>query len=267
MIGRDRWIKPNDFASVMTLRAQLLSALPDSLRLPDVKPRMQTFTEDGTRVLFLDDVIDPIMGISARQIRADLQGHTGNLLMVINSEGGDVFESVAIADILANIDGRLTAHIAGIAASAASFLAMGAERISITPMSQMMIHRARTITIGDALRHQDKVDALTITDNAAATVYAQRSNNDFDTVLQMMTDETYLSAEQAVEQGFADEVLTEAYRLREDSQINKKEEEVSVDKINTDSDPDNEDKQIDTRRLDVAVAMKRFLQLKAADEL
>lgn len=257
-------LSAEDFKKVMAVHETMFRGVPDNWKEDNKnKPREATFTAQGRRVIFIDDRIDPFDGINARQIRQELAGHSGDLLMIVNSEGGDVHEAVSIADILAQVDGEVHAHVAGLAASAASYLIMGADRITMTSLSQIMIHRARSLTIGDVNRHQEKAEALEIIDNGAAAAYSERTNIPIEEILTMMNRDTYLSAEESVRQGFADEVVTEAYSLNEPNQMSAEQEEEPENNIDVKS--INKHEEIN-RRVALAVATKRFLELKNTAE-
>lgn len=130
-----------------------------------------------------------------------------NIVAEINSPGGDVFAGSEIYTTLKNYTGNVEVDIVGLAASAASVIAMAGDTIKISPTAQLMIHRASTVSQGNADDLSSDLQGLNSTDQSIANVYVQRTGLDPQTVMQMMAKETYINAKDAVEQGFADEMM------------------------------------------------------------
>jgi ATP-dependent protease ClpP protease subunit len=126
--------------------------------------------------------------------------------LVINSPGGDAFEGAAIFAELRNYPGRVTAAVRGIAASAASLVAMGADDIVMDAAAVMMIHDPSALTIGPARAHRQSAEMLDKLGGVYAAAYAGRSGNRLADVVAWMEAETWLTAEEAVALGFADRV-------------------------------------------------------------
>lgn len=125
----------------------------------------------------------------------------------IASNGGDVFAGSEIYSMLKGYDGEVTIDIVGLAASAASVIAMAGDKVRIAPTAQIMIHQAWTDAQGNAddLNHQANV--LGAVDKSIANAYVSKTGIDEDTLLNMMANETWLTAKEAVDKGFADEVM------------------------------------------------------------
>jgi len=149
-------------------------------------------------------------GVSAKSISDALNSapNAKSILIRMSSPGGAAFEGNAIRSILAAHPAKVTCEIEGLAASAASVIAMGADKIRMHEGSAMMIHEASTYTEGDAKEHQRAIDALTTLNDGMASIYAARSGMDKQQCLDMMAAETWLTPAQAVEKKLADEVLT-----------------------------------------------------------
>lgn len=146
---------------------------------------------------------------TAAEIAAALAGQ-GDVTLVVNSGGGDAFEGAAILAELHSHPGKVTVQIRGIAASAASLVAMGGAEIVIDPAAVFMIHDPASLAFGtaDGLRKDaDILDKLTATYAAA---YAARSANRLADVRQWMADETWLDAVECVALGFADRIADPA---------------------------------------------------------
>lgn len=130
-----------------------------------------------------------------------------HILLRMSSPGGAAFDGMAIRSMLAAHPATVTCEVEGLAASAASIVAMGADVIKMHEGSAMMVHRASALTGGDVAEHQKAINALTALDEGMASVYAARSGMSKDDCVHMMDAETWLTAEQAVEKKLADEVV------------------------------------------------------------
>lgn len=147
-------------------------------------------------------------GTTAKGVEARLkQLGSGDIAVNINSPGGDFFEGQAIYNLLRNHDGRVVVNVIGIAASAASVVAMAGDEIRIPKTAWFMIHNVWGITLGD--KHDDlrSYNAKVKFDQVSADLYAERSRHPFREIVKMMDDETYLSGQEAVDKGFADSIL------------------------------------------------------------
>lgn len=167
---------------------------------------------DGTSaVMHLDDVIDSFggwWGISAKEFNAALAelGDVTDITLHINSPGGEVFEGVAILNSLRRHKATVTAVVDGLAASAASFIAVGADRLVMGRNTQLMIHDAWGICVGPASDMHSLGDRLDKLSDNIATMYADKAGGELATWRELMLAETWYSADEAVEAGLADEV-------------------------------------------------------------
>lgn len=123
----------------------------------------------------------------------------------INSYGGDVFAGIDIMNTLRAHGGNVTLTITGIAASAASIIAMGADKIQMFSNTQLMVHNAWTIVAGNAKELRKKADDLDSIGESVLASYTHRV--DAKTVEKLLDEETYLSADKAKELGFVDEIV------------------------------------------------------------
>lgn len=124
--------------------------------------------------------------------------------MYINSGGGDVFAGQAIAQAVRDTGVPVIAQIDALAASAATLPAMVADEIDISPGAFMMIHNAWTLAIGNGSELRSTADLLDKVDLSIAQMYSKRIGTSVDEVLQLMANETWFSAEEAVAAGLAD---------------------------------------------------------------
>ena len=124
----------------------------------------------------------------------------------INSPGGDVNEGTAIYNAIAAHQGEITAKIDGIAASAASFIAMAADKIEIAENAKIMIHNAWTFAIGNKADLQKTIGVLDKYDGTIAATYAARSGLSLQDIQAAMDAETWYTAQEAVDAGLADSI-------------------------------------------------------------
>lgn len=147
-------------------------------------------------------------GVTVKRIDAALRSIGKNDVTVnINSPGGDVFEGIAIYNRLREHPGEVRVKVLGLAASAASIIAMAGDTIEIGTSSFLMIHNAWVLALGNQFDLREVADFLVPFDDALADVYAQRSGQDIDAIKAAMKAETWMNGSQAVELGYADALL------------------------------------------------------------
>lgn len=146
-------------------------------------------------------------GMTARQFIDELNAVESNdIELTINSPGGSLFDGIAIYTAMAASGKNITAKIMGVAASAASLIAMAASKISMPKNTHMMVHKAGNLAWGNADDMRAMADVLDTLDESIANTYAARTGKPVDEIKAMLaTGDTWLTAEQAVEMGFADE--------------------------------------------------------------
>lgn len=145
---------------------------------------------------------------SVSKFLKDNRGKTVNV--DINSPGGLAYDGVAIYNGLAQHDGPVNINITGIAASAATIIAMAGDKIRIAENGSFMVHRAWGIGVGNQKLMLDLADFLDKLDNQIAATYAARTGRTSKTMLRFMdgeVDGTTFSGREAVDEGFADEVI------------------------------------------------------------
>lgn len=166
---------------------------------------------DNDATLYIYDVIDPWWGIGAESVAKAISGLDANatLHLRINSPGGDVFEGRAIRTAIKQHKGKTIAHIDGLAASAATTIADGADEVEMAPGSFYMIHNGWTWMYGNKHDCRKTADLLDKIDAAIVADYAGRTGLDMAQLVQWMDDETWFSADEAVEHGFASRLMEE----------------------------------------------------------
>ena len=145
--------------------------------------------------------------ITAQDVLANLNDVDGDVTVRVNSAGGDAFEGVAIMNALRSHTGQVTVIVEGLAASAASVIAVGgADRLIMRPGSELMIHDAWSFADGNAADLEKLAADLERTSQSMAEIYAAKAGTAPDVMRQMMRDETWFSAQEAVDAGLADSV-------------------------------------------------------------
>lgn len=134
---------------------------------------------------------------------SDIDGK--EVIIEINSGGGSVFAGSEIYTKLKKLNANV--EIVGLAGSAASVIAMAGKKVSISPTAQIMIHNASTIRAGDKHSMNDAGQFLDSIDSSIAYAYQLKTGLEISDIAEMMSKETWFNAQQAVEKGFADEIM------------------------------------------------------------
>jgi ATP-dependent protease ClpP protease subunit len=152
-------------------------------------------------------------GFSDARMAAALRsiGSETDVTIEINSPGGDYFQGVAIYNMMARHRGRTTVHVLGLAASAASLIAMAADEIRVPANAEVMIHKAWGITAGNEEDHAATIVTLKHLDRSMAETYAARAGRSADEMLKLMAKNggrgSFFRGQQAVDMGLADALL------------------------------------------------------------
>jgi len=167
-----------------------------------------TATLLDTATIYVYDAIGAFDGVEASTMVKNIAAiQKANIHVRINSPGGDVFDARAIKTALEQHPAKVTAYIDGVAASAASFLMLGADDIQIAPGAFIMIHNPWGFAMGDAKEMRATATLLDQVGAAICKDYAAKTGLDAATIAQMMEDETWLSAEDAVAKGFCNSIM------------------------------------------------------------
>lgn len=152
-----------------------------------------TIAEDS----WFDDDVTPKM------FKEELMDGSGNITVWINSPGGDCVAAAQIYNMLREYKGDVTVKIDGIAASAASVIAMAGDKVLISPVSMMMIHNPMTVAFGDSGEMQRAIDMLSSVKDSIINAYEIKTGLSRVKLAHLMDSETWMDANKAIELGFA----------------------------------------------------------------
>ena len=148
-------------------------------------------------------------GVTAKRISAALRSiGDRDVTVSINSPGGDFFEGLAIYNLLREHPHKVTVKVVGLAASAASIIAMAGDEVQVAKSGFMMIHNAWAFVVGNKEDMWGAADILDGFDKAMADLYATATGIDANKISTMMDSETWMSGQDAVDQGFATGLLS-----------------------------------------------------------
>ena len=158
---------------------------------------------------WFDDDITPEM------FREELFAGDGPITVWINSPGGDCIAASQIYTMLMDYRGEVTVKIDGIAASAASVVAMAGTRVLMAPTAMMMIHNPATAAFGDHVDMEKAIDMLSEVKESIINAYEIKTGLPRKQLARMMDETTWMNAKKAIELGFADDVLSDEKRVPE----------------------------------------------------
>lgn len=142
-------------------------------------------------------------GVTAKGVKAQLEEMAGDITVRINSGGGDVFEGFAIYNLLDQHNGNITVHIDGLAASAASVIAMAGDDINMGINALMMIHDPWTFAIGNSSDLAKTGELLDKIKDSIVNTYEKQTELDKNYISDLMAAETWMTADEAISDGFA----------------------------------------------------------------
>lgn len=145
--------------------------------------------------------------VTPKLFKEELMSGTGDITVFINSPGGDCVAAAQIYNMLMDYKGNVTVKIDGIAASAASVIAMAGTRVLMSPVSLMMIHNPLTVAIGDSEEMKKAIDMLGEVKESIINAYELKTGLSRAKLSHMMDSETWMNAQKALELGFADGIL------------------------------------------------------------
>jgi ATP-dependent Clp protease protease subunit len=145
--------------------------------------------------------------VTPKLFKDELNSGDGDITVWINSPGGDVFAAAQIYNMLRDYKGSVTVKIDGLAASAASVIAVAGDTVLMSPVAMMMIHNPATLAIGNAKEMEKAIGMLNEVKESILNAYEDKTGLKRSKLSKMMDDETWFNAKKAVELGFADKIL------------------------------------------------------------
>lgn len=145
--------------------------------------------------------------VTPKQFKAELMNEIGDITIWINSPGGDVFAAAQIYNMLMDYPGKVTIKIDGLAASAASVIAMAGGEVLMSPVSMLMCHNPMTIAFGDTVEMEKAIAMLSEVKESIINAYELKTGMSRAKISRLMDNETWMNAKKAVELGFADGIL------------------------------------------------------------
>ena len=167
--------------------------------------------DTGERTLVLNGQIaeDSWFGdeVTPTIFRDELMKGEGNITVWINSPGGDVFAAAQIYNMLMDYKGNVTVRIDGLAASAASMIAMAGTTVEMSPVGMLMVHNPSTAVIGNTKEMQAAIQMLDEVKESILNAYELKTGQPRQSLSDLMDAESWMNAKKAVELGFADKIL------------------------------------------------------------
>jgi ATP-dependent Clp protease protease subunit len=186
------------------------------------KRKFYNFARDvttGERELFIDgDIADDIWfgnECTPQIFKAELFADKGDISLWINSNGGSVFAASQIYTMIRDYQGKVTAKIYGICASAASVIAMAADTILMSPTALIYVHNPMTVAVGNKADLQKSIEFLDEVKESILNAYELKTGLSRAKLSHLMDDETPMNVHKAIALGFCDDVLSEEKKSAE----------------------------------------------------
>lgn len=175
------------------------------------KNQAATETAPAERVLFLNGTIAEESwfddDVTPQLFKEELMAGGGDITVWINSPGGDCVAAAQIYNMLMDYKGNVTVKIDGIAASAASVIAMAGTKVLMSPVSMLMIHNPMTVAMGNTSEMQKAIEMLESVKDSIINAYEIKTGLSRAKLAHLMDAETWMDANKALELGFADEIM------------------------------------------------------------
>lgn len=195
--------------------------------------------------------------ITPAMFRDELSKISGNLTVWLNSPGGDCFSASQIYTMLKDHKGKVTVKIDGIAASAASVVAMAGDETLIAPTGMLMIHNPMTMASGNKADMEKAIKLLEEVKESIINAYARKTGLSRNKISKLMDDETWMNAEKALQLGFVDRILFDEKKEKNPFIPKEEPDEEEPDKDDPDEDESEEEEpeEDDPKKKNTAEAM------------
>lgn len=192
--------------------------------------------------------------VTPQLFKDELLSGSGDITVWINSPGGDCVAAAQIYNMLMDYKGNVTVKIDGIAASAASVIAMAGAKVYVSPVSMLMIHNPMTVAMGNAADMEKAIEMLSSVKDSIINAYEIKTGLSRARLSHLMDAETWMDANKAVELGFADEILSRpkltAPKKEED------EEDISAEPEKAEKPSEEEEKQEEPKKASMLFSRK-----------
>ena len=207
---------------------------------PDLAARTLFLNGTIASESWFDDDVTPAL------FKSDLDSGKGPITVWINSPGGDVWAAAQIYNMLLSYSGKVTVKIDGLAASAASVIAMAGDEVLVSPVSMLMIHNPSTMAMGDK---DDLAQAISMLDSVKDSIlnaYVKKTGLSKNKLSKLMDDETWMDASKAVELGFADRVMErpDLYRREQEEQDQEEDNPPKENPEESEDNPENKNEDL-----------------------
>jgi ATP-dependent Clp protease protease subunit len=207
---------------------------------PDLASRTLFLNGTIASESWFDDDVTPAL------FKSDLDSGKGPITVWINSPGGDVWAAAQIYNMLLSYSGKVTVKIDGLAASAASVIAMAGDEVLVSPVSMLMIHNPSTMAMGDK---DDLAQAISMLDSVKDSIlnaYVKKTGLSKNKLSKLMDDETWMDASKAVELGFADRVMErpDLYRREQEEQDQEEDNPPKENPEESEDNPENKNEDL-----------------------
>ena len=201
---------------------QALSPVPMDHALAKWRPEVHAASDKDDTSISIYDVIGEDFwtgeGVTSKRISAALRKiGERDVTVNVNSPGGDFFEGIAIYSLLREHPAKVTVKVMGLAASAASVIAMAGDEVLISSVGFIMVHDAWAVAIGNRHDMREAADTLEPFDDAMAGLYAARAGVEKAEAAEWMDRETWFNGQKAIDAGLADGLLSSAEVTEEDA--------------------------------------------------
>lgn len=209
------------------------------------KNQIPTKDEPSERTLYLDGAIAEESwfddDVTPKLFKDELNLGDGDITVWINSPGGDCVAAAQIYNMLKDYPGKVTVKIDGIAASAASVIAMAGDKTYVSPVSMLMIHNPSTIAMGDHSEMQKAIEMLDEVKESIINAYVLKTGLSRARLSHLMDAETWMNANTAIELGFADGLITRDAFPPEKEEEETEEDNPKEEKTEEESEEDEDD--------------------------
>lgn len=239
----------------------------------NVAPVFKNESKNGKHILTLSGTIANMSffddTVSAKDVKNALDNVDKDIIVRLNSGGGDVFEGIEIYNYLRSLKNHVTIEVTSLAASAASLIAMAGDKVVVRTGANMMVHEASTMAFGNKSDIQKTLNALTAIDESIIDIYYDKTGLDKEEIKNLLVNETWLTADEAISKGFADAKSSRKAVTKEEGVENMNEQKFvaalkaqqqaiqnAIDDLEEDDESKKQEKSSDERIADLENDMK-----------